>query len=184
MHRKRRQQLLREAEGYLDLVGACGEHFELSDAVRHQLSKRALVVLSSIKPTRGLRVQTAYLRGLALRNLEQYRDAVTCLSEAAEIDGENTHIWLALGWCHKRMGRLDLAIESLERAMEVDSGQSIVYYNLACYWSLASNTKLALAYLTRAFDLEPSFRDLVDGEADFDPIRSDPRFLELTSVIV
>jgi tetratricopeptide (TPR) repeat protein len=82
------------------------------------------------------------------------------------------------------VGRLDLAIESLERAMEIDAGQSIVYYNLACYWSLASNAKLALAYLTRAFDLDPSFRELVDDEEDFDPIRSDPRFRELTSMIV
>ena len=184
LHRERRQLLLREAEGYLDMTAACGDQFALSDTVRHQLARRALDTLSKVSPTRSLRVQVAYLRGQALRNLGQYREAIVSLSEAAEVDSENTHVWLALGWCQKRVGRLDLAIEALERAMEADAGQSIVYYNLACYWSLASNAKLALAYLTRAFDLEPTFRDLVDDEQDFDSIRRDPRFLELTSVIV
>lgn len=182
--RHRCQQLLREAEGYLDLAESCGDDFRLTDPVRHRLSQRSLDVLEKLNSALGLRVHVAYLRGLALRNLGQHRDAIVSLNEAAEIDCENTHVWLALGWCYKRVGRLDLAIEALERAMEADSSQSIVYYNLACYWSLASNANLALAYLTRAFDIEPGLREAVEGEQDFDPIRQDPRFLELTSVIV
>ncbi len=184
LHRERRQLLLREADGYLDLASACGDQFVLSARVRHQLARRALETLSRVPVSRGLRPKVSYLRGQALRNLERYAEAIASLNEAAELDSENTHTFLALGWCQKRVGRLDLAIEALERAMEIDSGQSIVYYNLACYWSLASNTQLALAYLTRAFDMEPGFRELVDEEEDFDPIRQDPRFLELTSVIV
>jgi hypothetical protein len=59
-----------------------------------------------------------------------------------------------------------------------------VHYNLACYWSLAGNVKLSVAYLSQAFDLEPEYRDLVLREADFDPIRNHPHFQALTSVIV
>jgi Flp pilus assembly protein TadD len=116
--------------------------------------------------------------------MEQYGQAIDVLDQAAELDNSNIHVWLALGWCHKRTGRLDKAIESLEEALQVDDRQAIVHYNLACYWSLAKNVKWAVEYLERAFELDPSYRDLVAQESDFDPIRGNPRFQELLTVIV
>ena len=89
-----------------------------------------------------------------------------------------------MGWCYKRIGRLDRAIESLEEALTVDPGAAIIHYNLACYWSLSGSTDVALAYLGNAFDIDASFRGLVDGEVDFDPIREHPAFRELTTVVV
>ena len=116
--------------------------------------------------------------------MERFPEAIEYFESAAELDNENMDIWLALGWCHKRVGKLDMAIQSLEEALSFKPGEAIIYYNLACYWSLANNVKLALDYLTRAFSINPNYRDLICGEQDFDPIRSDPRFQELTSVIV
>jgi len=92
-------------------------------------------------------------------------------------------VWLALGWCYKRMNRLDLAIESLEEASEVNSEQAIIQYNLACYWSLAGNVDQAVFYLSRAFDIDTNFRNLVSGESDFDPIRSEAEFRMLNGLI-
>ena len=101
-----------------------------------------------------------------------------------ELDAENLHTWLALGWCHKRNQRIDLAIQALEEAMSVDPTEAIIHYNLACYWSLANNPKLAVEYLAEAFTIDPNYRDLVADEPDFDPIRGDHDFRMLTSVIV
>jgi tetratricopeptide (TPR) repeat protein len=92
--------------------------------------------------------------------------------------------WLALGWCFKRSGRLDSAIESLKEALVVDPEQGIVHYNLSCYWSLAGNVPLALQHLERALALDSNFRSMTEREADFDPIRADPGFQSLTSAIV
>ncbi|MCH5374670.1 MAG: tetratricopeptide repeat protein, partial [Planctomycetes bacterium] len=100
------------------------------------------------------------------------------------LEPDNIHVWLALGWCYKRIGRLDRAIESLEEALAVDPSGAIIHYNLACYWSLAGNVEVSLAYLTNAFEIDRSFRDLVYDEVDFDPIREHPAFRELTSVVV
>lgn len=180
----RRQQIVREAEGYLDLATACDDQFTLSIDARNRLGERALRVLTQLAPSAVYKSHVAYLTGQALRVMERYQEAISYLEQAAENDPDDIHIWLALGWCYKRTGRLDLAIESLERAMEFDDEQAIIYYNLACYWSLAGNCRWALDYLTRALEIDPSFRDLISAEQDFDPIRDDPRFQELTSVVV
>ena len=65
-------------------------------------------------------------------------DRVAC-GRAVAAEPRNVRIYLALGWCYKRIHRLDLAIETLEEALEIDSNpalnRGILHYNLACYWS-------------------------------------------------
>jgi Flp pilus assembly protein TadD len=184
LSRIRRQQILREAEGYLDLITVFGDRMPCRPGARDQLARRVLKTLDRIENAGGLKGHVLFLRGQALRAMENFIDAVPLLREAAEIEPQNVHIRLSLGWCFKRCRRLDLAIQSLEEALEADASQAIVHYNLACYWSLAGNVKLAVAYLSQAFDLEPEYRDHVQHEADFDPIRNHPHFQALTAVIV
>jgi tetratricopeptide (TPR) repeat protein len=182
--RIRRQQILREAEGYLDLITVFGDRMPCRPDVRDTLAQRVLDTLDRIDNPGGLKGQILYLRGQALRATEQYVQAVPALREAAEFEPQNIHIRLSLAWCYKRCRRLDLAIQALEEAIEADPGYAIIHYNLACYWSLAGNVKLAVAYLSQAFDLEPNYRELVPRERDFDPIRKHPHFQALTTVIV
>lgn len=182
--RIRRQQILREAEGYLELLLAAPEQFGVSSESRHRLARRILKTLDRAEFTGPRKAQQLFLQGQALRAMDLYGQAVRVLAQSAELDPDNLHVWLALGWCYKRVGRLDLAIQSLEEAIEIDSELAIVYYNLACYWSLTANVKQAVHYLRIAFDLDPDFRDLVDAEPDFDPIRQHPGFLALKEVIV
>lgn len=182
--RIRRQQILREAEGYLDLITAFGDRWPCRFDVRMRLCERVLNTLDRIDNPGGLQAHIFFLRGQSLRTMERYAEAVKPLAEAAEIEPENIHVRLALGWCYKRCGRIDLAIQTLEEAIEAEPSQAILHYNLACYWSLAGNAKLACTFLAQAFDLEPDYRDLVSRERDFDAIRSNPHFLALTTVIV
>ena len=76
-----------------------------------------------------------------------YAEAVVPLEAAADLAPENIPIRLALAWCYKHVDRLDLAIQSLERAMAVDDQQAILHYNLACYWSLAGDAEVAIRHL-------------------------------------
>jgi Flp pilus assembly protein TadD len=116
--------------------------------------------------------------------MENFSAATAPLESAATEDPENIHVHLALGWCYKRTGRIDLAICALENAAEHAPYEGIIYYNLACYWALCENVELAIEYLMQSFDLDPEYRDLVSGETDFDGIRDDPDFQMITSVIV
>jgi tetratricopeptide (TPR) repeat protein len=167
-NRVRIQRILREAEGYLEL----------------NMPQKALELLSRITEPGTFRGQQLYWTGEALRALERYSEAIVVLEQAADLLPSNIHVWLALGWCHKRTGRLDLAIADLERAEEVSPEEAIVHYNLACYWSLAGKKQRALAYLTRAIAIDSNYRDRIVDERDFDPIRSDPEFRALIEIIV
>jgi len=183
-NRIRRQQILREAEGYLDLITVFGDKWPCRLDARDRLGTRVLLTLDRIESPGGMRGQVLFLRGQAFRAMQRYNDAVAPFAEAAELEPQNVHVRVALAWCHKRCRRLDLAIETLEDALAADPAYAIVHYNLACYWSLAKNVKLSVLYLSQAFDLEPGYRELVDKEKDFDPIRQHPHFQSLTSVVV
>ena len=167
-NRVRLQRILREVEGYLEI----------------NMPQTALDVLSRMQEPGTFRGQQLYLTGEALRALERYQDAVAPLEQAGDLLPSNLRVWLALGWCQKRLGRLDLAIEALQRAEEGAPSEAVVPYNLACYWSLAGNKDQALTYLSRAISMDPEFRDRIGDEPDFDPLRSDPEFRALTEIIV
>ncbi len=167
-NRVRLQRMLREAEGYLEL----------------NMPRQALEILDRIDHPGTFRAQLLYLKGEAQRALEKYTEALPYLVESVDLAPSNIHAWLALGWCYKRIGQLPQAIESLLRAREIDATEPVIEYNLACYYSLQQAIPQALAHLARAIDQNPAYRDMVGAEPDFDPIRSDPAFRALVSVIV
>ena len=84
---------------------------------------------------------------------------------------------IALGWCYKRTHRC-AAIDALERAERLPE-DSLLHYNLACYWSLAG-TRQGLDELSVALELGPELRNLIAEESDFDQLRGNPEFEKLT----
>ena len=166
--RIRREHKLRAAEGYLELG----------------MARQALCELQSLGSATGGDGRVSYIIGEALRELGEYERAVEHLELALQILPDEIPPHLALAWCYKRTGRLPLAIETLEKAVRIDPGQGILHYNLACYWSVARRPRLSLRYLERALELDDRFRELAYEESDFLPLREDPRFQALTSVIV
>lgn len=167
-NRLRTQQILRRAEGYLELG----------------MPRHALDALESIRDPGTFIGRASQLEGYALRALGRYEDAIAPLTAAAARTPNDIHVWLALGWCYKRIHRLDLAIEALEQALEASPDEAVIHYNLSCYWSLAGNKERTLEYLSRALELEPDYRDMIPSETDFDPLRSDPDFRSLAALEV
>ena len=157
----------RQAEGYLELG----------------MPQHALDTLKRLGNPAGFGVHALYLWGEALRTLRQYDEALVPLKQAAKVAADQIQIWLAMGWCYKRTGRIGLAIEALQQALLVDPTEALIHYNLACYLSLAGRKRRALKHLSRALSINPRYRELVDGETDFDPLRRDPEFQALTSII-
>jgi len=163
-----KRQLTQAAEGYLELG----------------MAEHTLESLAALEASQGLDGHALYLRGEALRWLKRHEEATDCLRKSASLLPEELHVWLALAWCYKRIDQISSAIDALEKALQVDSNEAILYYNLACYWSLAGNKRQALIHLARALDIDEEYRELIADESDFDSIRNDPDFVNLTSVIV
>jgi Flp pilus assembly protein TadD len=156
-----------EAEGYLELG--------LPHQALKTLQHRGHLVHGD---ARG-----CYLLGETLREMERYREAVYPLRRSLELIPDDVHVAMALGWCYKRIGRLEDAIATLEQAVSIEPGEATLHYNLACYWSLAHNRRRALQHLAYALDIDGNFRNLVDDEPDFDNIRQDPLFQSLTTAL-
>lgn len=167
-NRIRYQRLLREAEGYLELG----------------LPHLAVEILGKIEEPGTFHGKQLYLLGEAFRAQGRFSEAIEVLRASADKAPSKIDIYLALGWCYKRVSRIDLAIEALEKALEIDSDQPILYYNLACYWSLLADKDRAIGYLSEALRRDPDYRDLIAGEADFDLVRNEPAFQSLASVTV
>ena len=164
----RTQRVIRTAEGYLELG--------LPEQAVESLERRRGLVLADGR--------AAYLWGESLRELRRYEEAIEPLEQAADHRSGDMYVWLALAWCYKRTGQLQMAIDALESALRSEPREPILHYNLACYWCLANDRTRALSFLARAFDLDGNLRDLVSDEPDFDALRDDPEFRNLTSVIV
>jgi uncharacterized Ntn-hydrolase superfamily protein len=62
------------------------------------------------------------------------------------------------------------AVEAMRIVLE-SREDPLVLYNLACYESLDGRADDAITHLRRAIDLDPSYRQLVENDSDFDPIR-------------
>jgi len=165
--RVRLKHVERQAEGYLELG----------------MNPQALEVLNRLGEGAGS-AHALYLRGEALRGLQRYQEALVPLHKAAEKSPEDIHVLLALGWCHKRTARLDLAIADIERALGINPGEALLHYNLACYLCLAGDKRRSLAHLARALALDARYREMIETEPDFDSLRDDPDFQAVTSIIV
>ena len=86
--RIRLQQILREAEGYLELAMLFSDEFDTTVARRLAIPL-ALGTLERMGEAGSMRSHALYLKGESLRALEQYQDAVVPLKMAAELDPGN-----------------------------------------------------------------------------------------------
>jgi len=180
----RRLAALKEAEGCFELATLRAHGAAPLAPACAALLNRVLYQLDEIEERWWPRADSQRLRGEVYRYLGRFDEAVEPLSFVAEQEPEDIGAWLALGWCFKRLGRVDLAIDALEEGLTADPTAAILHYNLACYWALLHNTELAVEYLAQAFEIDPLYRDLVSQEPDFDPIRHDAAFRAVASVIV
>ena len=145
------------------------------------LPLRALEILESRTDWATMQFEASFYTGEALRALERYKEALRPLEVAAKLKPNDIGVAFALGWCYKRTHRLAQAIDALERAARLHPAEALLRYNLACYWSLAGQVSKALEELAEALKLDPDLRHSVVTESDFDSLRGDPAFQELTA---
>jgi Flp pilus assembly protein TadD len=158
--RVRSTKIESEAEGYLELG----------------LPQHALQALGRLGNPASFDTRALYLWGEGLLALKRYFEAIVPLERAARTSPDDVRVRLALGWCYKRTGRLDLAIDALEQSLIIEPGEAMIRYNLACYLSLAGQKRRALRHLSQALAMNPAYREMAEAESDFNFLRADPEF--------
>ena len=165
--RSRSDRLLTAAEGYMTL----------------EMYTHALASLDRIEGPNKEGFEANYLRGDALRNLGRHEEALEAFHRASEAKPDDVSLLMAMAWCCKRTNRLPRAITLMEQAYKIAPKEAVILYNLSCYWSLAGNKTQSLSWLGRALRMDASFRQLIDDESDFDPLRHDPDFQMIVSAV-
>ena len=116
------------------------------------------------------------LQGESLRQKKEHEEALSAFNRALKERPDDLTVLMGMAWCFKRTGQLPHAISTMEQAYQASPKEPIVLYNLSCYFSLAGDKAQALSWLGRALRMEPSLRELIPDERDFDSRRNDPDF--------
>lgn len=160
----RMKKIILRAEGFLEL-----------DMPEHALAE----IKKASEQSLAFHPNLLYLEGAALFQLKRYRDALYPLGQAVLLEPANLRLWLLIGSCQKRIGRCDLAIESLENALLMRPDSPVALYNMACYQALAKHSGESIQYLRRAIYIDEKYRDLAKKEPGFEPIRHLEEFQKL-----
>ena len=89
-------------------------------------------------------------------------------------------LWAPLGRLYEA-GAYAEAADRGRQLVEANPQYAELFYNLACCESLAGRTADALEHLRRAIEMSDRYRSYAGDDSDFDPVRDEPAFRELTA---
>ncbi len=175
------------AEGYLELVTLPAVRLGVDSKTRRNFAKKAFQLATKCgrclyDPNHESRRQMVI--GQSQRLLRRYSAAISAFRQASQHRDSRIEALMAMGWCQKRVGRADLAIVSLTRALAIVPENACLHYNLACYLACADQSRAAIYELAWALQLEPRLCRRAVREADFIVLRNMPAFCALTTTRV
>jgi tetratricopeptide (TPR) repeat protein len=145
-----------------------------SDFTAIRRDKAFLAVIGDREPAR--RMEADLKQGVALADRGRCEEAVATLRSLTERHAHLTEAWVAIGRCLKKLGLPSDAATAMRQGLEASRGHPRLWYNLACYASLAGQDTAALQALMTAISLYPEYAEAAAKDRDLDPVRSDPRF--------
>jgi ribosomal protein S12 methylthiotransferase accessory factor len=94
--------------------------------------------------------------GLCLKDLEQYRDAISSFERAEKYDRERTDIFNLMGFCHYKLKEHEKAIDCFRKVLALDPSSAIDYANIASNYRDMGEKEQAIRYYRFALELDPS----------------------------
>ncbi len=94
--------------------------------------------------------------GISLRDMNQYRQAITVLEKATAYDSERTDIHNLMGFCHFKLKEHEKAIECFREALRIDPASAIDYANIASNYRDMDKKDQAIRYYELALELDPT----------------------------
>jgi ribosomal protein S12 methylthiotransferase accessory factor len=106
-------------------------------------------------PTEQDRVSIYSYKGVCLKDMGEYRQALAVLSEGEKLDKERTDIYNLIGFCHYKLKEHEKAIENFKRVLSLDPASAIDYANIASNYREMGEMEKAKQYYVMALELDP-----------------------------
>jgi ribosomal protein S12 methylthiotransferase accessory factor len=94
--------------------------------------------------------------GVALKDLERYRQALQALKKGASYDPERTDIYNLMGFCHFKLKEHEKAIADFQRVIDLNPASAIDYANIASNYRELGRRRKAVHYYELALALDPT----------------------------
>ncbi|MBU1052253.1 MAG: YcaO-like family protein [Proteobacteria bacterium] len=94
--------------------------------------------------------------GVCLKEMGEYRQAISMLKEGEKYDNERTDIFNLMGFCHFMLKEHEMAIENFMKVIKLDPASAIDYANIASNYRDMGEKEKAIYYYKTAIELDPS----------------------------
>jgi len=94
--------------------------------------------------------------GVALKDMGEYRQALSVLKKGEELDQERTDIYNLMGFCHFKLKAHEAAIQNFKKVIHLDPSSAIDYANIASNYRDMGQPAKAIRYYEMALTLDAS----------------------------
>lgn len=116
-----------------------------------------------------------------LITLERYTESLEAADAAIRNNPEAANAWDNRGSSLLKLKRTDEALAAFEKARELDPTADEPLYNLACLFATKGDKERALSCLAEAIQRVPKNGEYAIKDPDFDTLKNDDKFINLTS---
>lgn len=150
----------------------------LSDHVMQQVQS----IDSKVEVLRQeMRFHDQLMKAFYLLDIEP-ANSLSVFETVLALEQDNEKALVGLGAALKRLGRINEAIEAMDRLLALNPTSEVGHYNRACYKSVrGDDEESVLIDLEKAIDLLPDYRDYARREPDLESIRSGTGFNRVMS---
>jgi ribosomal protein S12 methylthiotransferase accessory factor len=94
--------------------------------------------------------------GVALKDMGEYRQALSVLKKGEELDQDRTDIYNLMGFCHFKLKEHEAAIQNFKTVIHLDPSSAIDYANIASNYREMGQPAKAIRYYEMALTLDAS----------------------------
>jgi ribosomal protein S12 methylthiotransferase accessory factor len=93
--------------------------------------------------------------GVCLKDMGEYRNAVSVLMKGEELDAERTDIYNSMGFCYFKLKEHERAIDCFKKVLRINPGSAIDYANIASNYREMGKPVEAIQYYETALSIDP-----------------------------
>jgi tetratricopeptide (TPR) repeat protein len=123
--------------------------------------------------------QALVFDGMAHERKGMFAEAVESLKKAVAVSGADETGMITLAHAYAGWGRLDRARELLGRVLDSSSRRYVSSYQIAALYVALNETSRAFEWLERGYTERNWYMSSLMFDPRFDPLRTDPRFVQL-----